>query len=527
MGLLSGSQRLGVAALLLVASSLLSRLMGLIRDKIISWQFGASHEADMYFAAFVVPDIINYLLAGGFMSITMIPLLAHAFQRDEPDAWRLFSTIFAWITAAACLLTLAGELWAIPLARLVAPGFDASQTQRLAFFMRLILPGQIFFLSGASFTALLFLRRQFAVPALSPLIYNGCIILFGLLLPFFAASPADFGMTGYCIGVGIGAFLGAFLLPLAIAIKGGLHIQLNFWHGGLKKFLIIALPLMLGQTVVMLDEQFLRVFGSMLPEGNVSLLNYGRRIAQVPVSLMGQAVAVASYPFLVKLLAENRLEEFSRTLNAALGAALAVVIPLSLWMMAAATPILGLIFEGGRFGPAETLACAPLAQIMLAPAFVWIVYMVIARAFYAYEDTITPALTGTAVTALCIPCYYWLALPQGSAGIALVSTLSVCFYVLWLCLIWLKRHGSAAFSGLASLCARVFAASALPAASAWLMCVYLPLPAFSPLLAHCLRLGLSLVIFGLLLLPLAWLFCPELLKSLWRMLNRKRAQPIA
>ena len=527
MGLLSGSQRLGAAALLLAASSLLSRLMGLIRDKIISWQFGASHEADMYFAAFVVPDIINYLLAGGFMSITMIPLLARAFQKDGNDAWRLFSAIFGWITAASCLLTLAGEIWALPLASLVAPGFDDGQLRRLAFFMRLILPGQIFFLSGASFTALLFLRRQFAVPALSPLVYNGCIIIFGLLLPLTAANPAAFGMTGYCIGVGIGAFLGAFLLPLAVALKGGLAMRFNFCHRGIKKFLIIALPLMLGQTVVMLDEQFLRVFGSLLPEGNVSLLNYGRRIAQVPVSLMGQAIAVASYPFLVKLLAENRSDEFSATLNRALAAGLAIVIPLSLWMMAAARPLLGLIFEGGRFSAADAAACAPLAQIMLAPALAWIIYMVIARAFYAHEDTITPALTGTAVTVLCIPCYYWLAIPNGSTGIAAVSTLSICAYVAWLCLIWLKRHGPEAFSGLLNLCARVFAASLAPAACAWLICVYLPSPVAAPLAGHCLRLGISLAAFTLLTLPLAWLFCPELLGAFWKMLNRKRFRTIA
>lgn len=523
MGLLSRSQKLGAAALLLAVSSLLSRLMGLARDKIISWQFGASHEADMYFAAFVVPDIINYLLAGGFMSITMIPLLAHAFQKDEKDAWRLFSCIFTWIFLASCILTLMAEIWAFPLARLVAPGFEDAQTRRLAFFMRIIMPGQIFFLSGAAFTALLFLRRQFAVPALSPLVYNGCIILFGLLLPLFSDDPDKFGMTGYCVGVGIGAFLGAFLLPFATAKQGVLHIHFNLFHKGIRKFLIIALPLMLGQTVVMLDEQFLRIFGSMLPEGNVSMLNYARRIAQVPVSLLGQAIAVASYPFLVKLLAEKRLEEFSATLNSALRTALALIVPLSLWMIAAASPILGIIFEGGRFGVRETTACTPLAQIMLAPAAIWIIYMVLSRAFYAHEDTITPALTGTIITLFCIPCYYWLALPLGASGIALVSTLSLCAYVLWLSLIWRKRHGPGAFAGLLSLNARLFACSLLPAACAWLVCIWLPIPASLPALAaHCIRLAASLSIFGLLLLPLAWLFYPALPNLLLKMLRRKR-----
>ena len=87
MSILSKSQSMGVAAVILAVSTLLSRFMGLVRDKIISWQFGAGGESDMYFAAFVVPDIINYLLAGGFMSITLIPLLSKRFGEDEADAW--------------------------------------------------------------------------------------------------------------------------------------------------------------------------------------------------------------------------------------------------------------------------------------------------------------------------------------------------------------------------------------------------------------------------------------------------------
>ena len=101
MALLTAQQRMGAAALILAASTILSRLMGLARDKIISWQFGAGGESDMYFAAFVVPDIINYLLAGGFMSITIIPLLTRRFQEDEADAWSFFSCVFCWMAAAS------------------------------------------------------------------------------------------------------------------------------------------------------------------------------------------------------------------------------------------------------------------------------------------------------------------------------------------------------------------------------------------------------------------------------------------
>ena len=187
MSFFSQKQRMGAAALILAASTILSRLMGLVRDKVISWQFGAGSEADMYFAAFVVPDIINHLLAGGIMAITIIPLLSRRFQEDEDDGWRFFSCIFCWMVVASLLVTGAGMLGAEELARITAPGFDAAQTARLAFFMRIILPAQVFFLCGACVTALLYMRRQFRVPALAPLIYNGCIIAGGLLLTLMGA----------------------------------------------------------------------------------------------------------------------------------------------------------------------------------------------------------------------------------------------------------------------------------------------------------------------------------------------------
>ena len=132
MGLLSARQRMGAAALILAASTIVSRLMGLVRDKVISWQFGAGGEADMYFAAFVVPDIINYMLAGGFMSITIIPLLSRRFQEDEEDAWKFFSCVFCWMGTASLALTVVGVLAAEPLARLIAPGFTPEQWLRLA-----------------------------------------------------------------------------------------------------------------------------------------------------------------------------------------------------------------------------------------------------------------------------------------------------------------------------------------------------------------------------------------------------------
>ena len=227
MAILSARQKMGAAALIMGFSVLLSRFMGLARDKVISWQVGAAGESDIYFTAFVVPDFINYLLAGGYISITLIPLLSALFEEDEEDGWRFFGAVFTWATLAILGLAVLGWLFAAPLARLVAPGFTVEQHARLAHFLRIVLPAQIFFLPGACLSALLYIRRQFAVPALMPLIYNGFILLGGMLLPALGLAR---GMEGFCWGVLAGAFAGAFLLPCIAARKGGLKFRPALTH---------------------------------------------------------------------------------------------------------------------------------------------------------------------------------------------------------------------------------------------------------------------------------------------------------
>jgi putative peptidoglycan lipid II flippase len=286
------------------------------------------------------------------------------------------------------------------------------------------------------------------------------------------------------------------------------------------RFLLTALPLMLGQTIVMLDEQFLRVFGSLAGEGVVSLLNYARRIAQVPVGLVGQAAAAASYPFLVSLLAKEDEARFSETLRSTLLMGLGLIIPCSLCMAACAWPLLGAIFQGGRFGAAETLAMVPLTQIMLAAAPFWLAYMVLVRGYYARGDTLTPAVTGTVMTLLCLPVYHFWAAPAGAAGIAALSALSVALYVIWLAGIWLRRHGQRAFEGLCRSGLRALACSLPGASLAWYVCgLCMERISLPPVMASCLALAAGGISFCLVFVPLSRFFAPTILEPVFRRLR--------
>lgn len=530
MGILAKSQSLGIAALLLAVSTILSRCMGLIREKIISWQFGAGSEADVYFASFVVPDIINYLLAGGFMGIVLIPLLSKAFAKDEADGWKFFSAVLTWMALAAFFLTSLALFFAADLSRLAAPGLSGALNLRLQFFMHLTLPTQFFFLTGSCVMSILFLRRQFVIPALAPLIYNGCIILFGVTLPMLGLVQ---GMTGYCVGVLVGAATGTLLLPLIVVRSGGLHYRPVLYHPLFKKFLLLALPLMLGQTITALDEQFLRIFGSLTGEGSVALLSYAKRLAQVPVALIGQVAALASYPFLVSLLTKGDTEGFTKVLTKALRTGTGLIIPLALWMAVLAPSAFSLLFFGGRMGGGEVLRAVPLLQLLLVAAPFWVILEILTRGFYAMMDTVTPALSGTIVTLAFLPVYYFLAVPHGPAAIALCSFAGLLVFTIVLSIIWMRRQGAAIFRGLVSISFTSFFC-ALPGvalgycADAWIREL---LQNVSPILSSLAGLSCAGLIFLVTFVPLAVHFCPDLFERIQERLRRrfqkktKKAEP--
>ena len=469
MGLTS-RQTMGFAALLMGGSVFLSRFMGLIRDKVISWQFGAGADTDVYFAAFVVPDFINYLLAGGYVSMTLIPLLSASFERDEEDGWRFFSCVICWNSIAAGVLVLLGWVFAPQLARLTMPGFDEAQLARLTLYLRIILPGQLFFLAGSCLTALLYIRKSFAVPALTPLIYNGCIIVGGVAWPFFTGTYFEADMTGYAVGASLGALFGAFALPLYAATRsesGGVRFRAMLRHPLLWRYVRLALPLMVGQSVVVLDEQLVRVFGSMVGEGVVSQLNYARRIMLVPVGVVAQAAGVASFPFLTALAASGDRAAFTETMSSAISKGLFVMLPIAAWMIAAAEPVLGLIFEGGRFGAEDTRASALLLQVLLLSLPFWLVQQIVGRCFYAWQDTVTPAVLGTLVTVLALPVYWVVTGRFGAMGVAVVSAGSIACYAVVLAARWVHCFGTAAFRGLASPLFRCALFSGLAGAASW------------------------------------------------------------
>jgi len=210
-----------------------------------------------------------------------------------------------------------------------------------------------------------------------------------------------------------------------------------------------------------------RIFGALTGEGGVSLLNYARRIMLVPVGVVAQAAGLASFPFLAALAASKDKAAFDTTLNKAASNTLLVALPLSLWMLVAAEPIMRLIFQQGSFTSADATASGILLAIMLSGVAFWTVQQILGRAFYAHQDTLTPALAGTGATLLALPLYWAGARYLGAPGVALAGTLGVALYTLVLSWVWTRRHGPAGLTGLGRQAATAFLFCLPACVAAW------------------------------------------------------------
>jgi len=429
-------KKVGLASLIMMASVFLSRLTGLIREQVIAYIGGISGGVDAYQVAFIIPEILNHIVASGFLSVTFIPIFScYLVQNNEDEGWRVFSLIFTGFGSVLLLLITVACVFARGFVEILAPGLDdpvlIEQAVRMT---RIIIPAQFFFFSGGMLMAVQFAKEKFLIPALSPLIYNLGIICGGVLL------GTRIGMEGFSWGVLIGAFIGNFMVQIWGAKKVGMRftVAFDFRHPDLWLYLRLTLPLMIGLTMSFSTEFLFRFFGSYLPRGSIAGLNYGLRTMFILVGFFGQAVGMASFPFMARLAAENKIGEMNRLLNDALRY-LALVVPLSVLIIALRQETVVILFQRGRFDAAATALTSQVLFFLMIGAFAFAAQTLVVRGYYAVQNTLFPALYGTAAVLLSIPVYTVGMLKMGARGVALAISLSAIFQVALLYVLWNKK----------------------------------------------------------------------------------------
>jgi putative peptidoglycan lipid II flippase len=432
-------KKVTIASLIMMVSILLSRTMGLLREMVIAYVGGAKGGVDAYQLGFVLPELLNHMVATGFLSLTFIPIFSEYLAREqESEGWRVFSIILNGFGAFLAVLILLACIFTDPLMTLVAPGIEDPAVRVLAVRMtRIALPAQFFFFIGSLLMAVQFAKERFFFPALAPVLYNLSIIAGGLLL-----GP-HLGMEGFSWGVLGGAFVGNFLMQWVGARRVGMSYQmgLTFNHPEVKRYVKLTLPLVLGLTMTFSTEFFFRFFGSYLPKGSIAALNYGLRIMFFLVGVFGQAVGTATYPFMSRLVTEGRLSETNELLNRTLRY-LSVVIPFAVLLMVLRHQVVFILFQRGKFDAAATALTSHLLLFMLIGAFAFSAQTVVVRCYYATQNTLFPAIVGTAAVILSIP-FYVLGMDRlGAAGVALGVSLSALLQVIVFYAIWNRRTGN-------------------------------------------------------------------------------------
>lgn len=466
----SVNRRIAQSTGIVMASVLASRLLGFFRDWTVARQIGSNAITDAYYAAFTLPDFLNYLVASGSLSLIFIPVFTkYIAEKREDEAWHVFSTVVTFMGFLLVTCVLVAEFFTPRLVVLIAPGFGPEEKARLIFLTRLMLPAQICFYLGSILSSVQYAKGQFVVPSLAPIIYNIGIILGGVFL-----APR-IGITGFAVGVLGGAIAGNFLLQIYGAARAGARFRpnLNLRHPGFHMFIKLAIPIMLALSLVFTDDWIISWFGSYLQPASITWLRFAKKLMRLPLGVVGQAVGVASFPFLAQLYSEGKLEELNRSLNSTLKGLILMLLPVSALTIAQSSPLVYFVFSHTRLNASDLEATASTLRLFSLGMFAWGAQNILARGFYAARDTLTPAWVGTALTFLTLPLYWFFVHHYQHLGLALASSCGIIAYTVMLFIILTRRTHNPETGGLVLFFFKVVVASALAAGvafelSAWL-----------------------------------------------------------
>jgi len=409
------------ATLLLMGTVMLSRVIGYAREAYIAFAFGAGAQTDAYVAAFTLPDFLNYIVAGGAASITFISIYTRFLaEKRDADAQKTFSIIITVMTAVMIVGTILTEIYAPEFVRWFVKGFSPQQIELCVFLTRILLPAQIFFYVGGVVSAVLLSHRLFLLPAFGPLLYNVCIIAGGVI------GGRHFGIASLAYGALAGSVVGPFLASVIGAARIGTGYKPSFdvTNPAFREWVKLSVPLMLGVSLVTADDWILRHYAAS-GVGDIARLNYAKRLFAVPIAVLGQATGQASLPFFARLFNEKKSREFAETVNDSVYRVSAASFLATAWMMAAALPLIDLVYRRGHFlfGDAQTTAIY-FFWFSLSLAL-WSAQGLYARAFYAAGDTLTPMVAVSVITAASLPVYSVLFHRFGVIGLAWASDLGI------------------------------------------------------------------------------------------------------
>lgn len=409
------------AATIIMGATLASALLGLIRTRLLIQFFYADKAVvDVFWAAFRLPDMIFQIIIVGALSSAFIPVFSRYLGNKE-ESNLIASSMINAVMVIMMLLTVLVIIFAYPLSRLIAGGFDESQLTLMANLTRIMATAQLFFGFSSFLTGVIQSHKRFLIPALSPVLYNLGIII-GILV-----FGKTLGIYGAAIGVVIGAGL-HLLAQLPLARKLGFHYRLA-WdgkHGAVKEMSHLMLPRVLTLSLIQIEATAIVTFSSWLSPGTVTIISIAQQLANLPVRLIGIPIGQASLPFFTKITSKNDLLALATMVNNTILEMLYLALPASVIVLVLRIPLVRLAYGADSFPWAETVLTGKLVAILAISIAARSLTHVLVRVFYSLHNTTTPFLTNllSTITNIGLSYYFLFVLKSGVLGMAFAITVA-------------------------------------------------------------------------------------------------------
>ena len=448
-----------------------SRILGLVRDQVLAFLFGAGDQMDAYNIAFRIPNLVRDLFAEGAMSAAFVPTFTRTLTREGRErAWRLGNLVVNALLLATGLIVVAGMVFAVPITTAFAGAYAEvpGKLELTVSLTRIMFPFLALVAVATALMGMLNSLHRFFVPAMSPAMFNvGSIVCTIGLAPVMPALGLPV-ITAPAIGVLVGG-----LLQMAVQWpslrREGYRYQpvLDVRDEGLRRVLVLMGPGVVGLAAVQINLLVNSILATGEGTSAVSALNYAFRLMYLPIGIFGVSIATAVVPTLSRQAAMNDATGMRDTISSGLRMMLMLNVPATVGLVVLATPIVALIFEHGAFTRAHTAATAA-ALAFYSPGLVGYSAVKIAvPSFYSLRDSRTPVLVSGVTVLMNVVLNISLVRVMGFTGLALGTAASAIFNAA--ALLWLLRSrlGGLDERRIAASFVRICAASAFMGLAAW------------------------------------------------------------
>jgi putative peptidoglycan lipid II flippase len=425
-GLLRSSGLVGIM-------TMLSRVLGLVRDMVIARYFGAGAGADAFFVAFKIPNFLRRLFAEGAFSQAFVPVLSsYRETRSRSEVQRLVNAVAGSLGLVLLGVTLAAILGAPVLTAVFAPGFldDDAKFALTSEMLRITFPYLLLISLTAFAGGILNSYDRFAVPAFTPVLLNLAMIAAAIWLAPLMDEPIMALAWGVFIAGALQLF---FQLPFLMRLGLLPRPRVDYRHEGVSRILKLMAPAMFGVSVSQINLLLDTVLASFLQTGSVSWLYYSDRLAELPLGVFGIAIATVILPNLSRKHTAASSDQFATTLDWAVRAVLLIGLPAAVALVLLAEPLIATLFHYGEVTDRDVAMAAQSLRAYSAGLLAFMLIKVLAPGFFAREDTRTPVKIGIIAMVANMVFNLILIVPLAHAGLALATSLSAWLngYLLW------------------------------------------------------------------------------------------------